>query len=492
MEANKIEANSKEITLNIDGKEVKAKEGSTILDVAKSIGVNIPTLCHIKVLSPFCSCRVCSVEIVDKKGRNRLVTSCNYPVEEGLVVYTASEKTLNTRKLLLELLLARCPKAPKIKELALEYGIQQSRFLSEDENEDCILCGLCTRVCDELIGVQAINFTKRGVEREVTTPYHEFSNECIGCGACVVVCPTKSKRLHLTTYPTLEEDKLRIAARFLKGTRDEDNGVYIEMLSGKSNIDGQDGGMATSLLLSGLEKGLFDAAIVVKRTDGYNSEAVVVENIEDIIQAKGTKYLRVKMMALVADLITKGKRRLAMVGTACEIRSARQIQELLLPKFPDLDLTLVGLFCFEAFDYEKLKSETKRLLSVDLDRADKTQIKKGKFIVITEGKEYSCSVKDLDKAVENGCVYCDDFTSTLADISVGSIGSNDGYSTVIVRSERGNKLLEKLNFAKAEVRKEEITRLSILKKNRAKKYFAPMMQPQPKPDLQFSQDVIKT
>jgi coenzyme F420 hydrogenase subunit beta len=171
----------------------------------------------------------------------------------------------------------------------------------------------------------------------------------------------------------LEEDKLRIAARFLKGPRDEDNGVYMEMLSGKSNIEGQDGGMATSLLLSGLQKGLFDAAIVVKRTDGYNSEAVVVENSDDIIQAKGTKYLRVKMMALVADLIAKGKRRLAMVGTACEIRSVRQIQEILLPKYPDLDLTLVGLFCFEAFDYEKLNSETKRLMGVDLDKADKTQ-----------------------------------------------------------------------------------------------------------------------
>ena len=492
MEANNMEANPKEITLNIDGQEVKAKEGATILDAAKTIGVNIPTLCYIKALSPFCSCRICSVEIVDKKGRKRLVTSCNYPVEEGLVVYTASEKTLNTRKLLLELLLARCPKSPKIKELALEYGIQQSRFFSEDENEDCILCGLCTRVCDELIGVQAINFTKRGVEREVTTPYHEFSNECIGCGACAVVCPTKSKRLHLTTYPTLEEDKLRITARFLKGTRDEDNGVYMEMLSGKSNIEGQDGGMATSLLLSGLQKGLFDAAIVVKRTDGYNSEAVVVENIDDIIQAKGTKYLRVKMMTLVADLIAKGKRRLAMVGTACEIRSVRQIQEILLPKFPDLDLTLIGLFCFEAFDYEKLKSETKRLMGVDLDKADKTQIKRGKFIVLTDGKEASCSVKDLDKAVENGCVYCDDFTSTLADISVGSVGSNDGYSTVIVRSERGNKLIENLNFTKAEVRKEDITRLSVLKKNRAKKNFAPMVQPQLKPDLPFSQDVIKT
>ncbi len=486
-----MEPNLKEIMLKIDDQEVKAKEGATILDVAKGMGINIPTLCYLRALSPFGSCRVCSVEIVDKKGRKRLVTSCNYPVEEGLVVYTKSEKTQRTRKLLLELLLARCPKVPKIKEIALEYGIQESGFWTEDENEDCILCGLCTRVCDELVGVHAINFARRGVEREVTTPYHELSNDCIGCGACAVVCPTQSKRIHLTTYPTLEEDKRRIAEKFLNGTRDEDNGVYNEMLSGKSDIEGQDGGMATSLLVSGLQKGLFDTAIVVKRTDGYNSEAVVVESVDDIIQAKGTKYLRVKMMPLIGELVAKGKRKLAMVGTACEIRSARQIQEILLPKFPDLDLTLVGLFCFEAFDYEKLKAETKRLMGVDLDSADKTQIKRGKFIVLSGGKEASCSVKDLSRAVENGCAYCDDFTATLADVSVGSVGSDDGYSTVIVRSDRGKKLLENLNFAKAEVRKEEVTKLSVLKKNRAKKNFAPIIQPRAQPEVPLAQPVIK-
>src|SRR4030042_4120215 len=98
MEANKMEPNLKEITLKIDDQEVKAKEGATIIDVAKGMGINIPTLCYLKALSPFGSCRVCSVEIVDKRGRKRIVTSCNYPIEEGLVVYTKSEKTIKTRK----------------------------------------------------------------------------------------------------------------------------------------------------------------------------------------------------------------------------------------------------------------------------------------------------------------------------------------------------------------------------------------------------------
>jgi coenzyme F420-reducing hydrogenase beta subunit len=478
---------AKEVTLKIDGKEVKATDGATILEVARKAGIEIPTLCYISSLEPFGSCRVCSVEITDPRGRKKVVTSCNYPVKEGLEVSTKSEKVLKTRKLLLELLLARCPKVKKIQDLAREYGVEKPRFWIEDAEEDCILCGLCTRVCQERVGVYAINFAKRGVEREVTTPYHSFSDDCIGCGACALVCPTNSRRIHINTYPTLPEDIEKIEQQFLKGTKDENFGVYNDMFAAKSSVDGQDGGVATALLISGMQKGLFDAAIVVQRTNGYNSEAVIAENVEDIMKARGTKYLRVKMMSKLGELINKGKKKIAVVGTACEVRAARKIQQIVLNEFPDVEITIIGLFCFEAFDYEKLKEETKRLLGVDLDKAQKTQIHKGKYIVQVDGKEYSCKVRDLNKAVEKGCVYCDDFTARLADISVGSVGSPDGYSTVIVRSYVGKRLLENLDLAKGDINTEEITNLSILKKNRAQKNFAPILQDvqvQPAPQSQ--------
>jgi coenzyme F420-reducing hydrogenase beta subunit len=481
------EMEAKEITLKIDDKEVKAKEGATILEAAKEVGIDIPTLCYNKALSPFGACRVCSVEIVDKRGRKRIVTSCNYPVEEGLAVYTKSEKVLKTRKLLVELLLARCPKVKKIQDLAREYGVQKPSFWIEDSEEDCVLCGLCTRVCDELVGVYAINFANRGVKREVTAPYHKFSDDCIGCGACAIVCPTKSKKIRVNTYPTLPEDIEKIEQQFLKGTKDENIGVYNDIFAAKSTIDGQDGGVATALLISGMQRGLFDTAIVVRRTDGYNSEAVVAENVDEIMKARGTKYLRIKMMSKLGELIDKGKRKIAVVGTACEVRAARKIQQILLQDFPNLELTIIGLFCFEAFDYEKLKEETRRLLGVDLDKSEKTQIHKGKYIVYVDGKEYSCKVRDLSKAIEKGCVYCDDFTAKLADVSVGSVGSDDGYSTVIVRSDVGKRLAEKLDLAKGVVNKEEITKIAILKKNRAQKSFAPLLeavQVQPVPELQ--------
>ena len=471
-----MESIPKEVNLKIDDKDVKTIEGTSILDVAENLGIEIPTLCYHKALSPFGACRVCSVEIVDKRGRKRIVTSCNYPAEEGLTVYTKSEKVIQTRKTLLELLLARCPSATRIKELAQLYGIQEPKFCVEDAEEDCILCGLCARVCEEQIGVYAINFANRGVERMVTTPYMEISDDCIGCGACATVCPTNSKKTRLTTYPLLEEDARKIEKQFLKGTLDENLGVYSNIFSAKSKIAGQDGGVATALLASGMQKGFFDAAIVVQRKSGYWAEAVVAETVEQLMTAKGTKYLRVKMMSKLADLVEKGKRKIAIVGTACEVRVARKIQQLLLKSHPDLELTIIGLFCFEAFDYEKLKETTQKLLGIDLDAAEKTQIHKGKYIVQVNGQEHSISVKDVSAAIERGCPYCYDFTAKYADISVGSVGSDEGYSTVIVRSNAGERLAHNLDSARGDVRTEEITKLAVLKKKRAAKKFGAIIE----------------
>ena len=172
---------------------------------------------------------------------------------------------------------------------------------------------------------------------------------------------------------------------------------------------------------------------------------------------KAPKYLRVKMMSLLDDLVEKGKRKIAIVGTPCEVRAARKIQQALLDEYPDLQLTIIGLFCFEAFDYDKLKDATKRLMGIDLDSVDKTQINKGKFIATVKGNDYSVAVKDLGAAQEHGCTLLRRFTNKYADISVGSVGSPDGFSTVIVRSDVGAKLLENLQVTKGEVNKDEVT-----------------------------------
>jgi coenzyme F420-reducing hydrogenase beta subunit/Na+-translocating ferredoxin:NAD+ oxidoreductase RnfD subunit len=354
----------------------------------------------------------------------------------------------------------------RVKAAEKEPKLPKAKQFAKVKTYPCIRCGACMRVCCNKLSPIVIKeaFDKHDAEKlmELDADY------CAGCGNCNFVCPARiDLRSTMLTYPMLEDDGKTIEQQFLKGTADENIGVYSEMFSAKSSIEGQDGGVATALLVSGMQKGLFDSALVVKRMDGYWAEAVVAENVDDILQAKGTKYIRVHFMSKLSDLVAKGKRKIAVVGTACQVRAARRVQQSILSEYPDLELTIIGLFCFEEFNYWKLKAETKRLLNVDLDRAEKTQIRKGKYIVRVDGKDNSVSVKELNAAVENGCLRCPDFTAVYSDISVGSVGSEDGYSTVIVRSDVGEKLLEKLDLTKAGVKKDEVTKLAIQKKNRA-------------------------
>lgn len=199
------------VKIVIDGEETKVKEGTYILEVAKKLGIKIPALCYFPALEPYGACRLCLVEI-EKSGRKKLVTSCNYPVDEGLIVHTNTEEVLKTRKIILELLLARSSTNKKIKELAEEYGIVTSRFGSG--KEDCILCGLCVRVCKEIIGKEAINFSGRGISRKVSSPFEELPQECIGCGSCAFVCPTGALRI-LETHQTRKIEEINSELEFV-------------------------------------------------------------------------------------------------------------------------------------------------------------------------------------------------------------------------------------------------------------------------------------
>jgi len=175
------------ITFKLNGKEVQGEAGEYILQVAEKYGVEIPTLCHHKALEPAGMCRLCTVELFDGR-RTRFVTACNYPIWEGMEVNTDSEAVHEGRKLIVELLLARCPDVPVIRELAENYGIETPRFKLGDS--DCILCGLCVRMCAERMGASAISMTGRGSDMRVETPFQIKSDVCQVCGACESVCPT--------------------------------------------------------------------------------------------------------------------------------------------------------------------------------------------------------------------------------------------------------------------------------------------------------------
>ncbi|MEA1947420.1 MAG: FAD-dependent oxidoreductase [Thermodesulfobacteriota bacterium] len=179
------------ITFKLNGKEVQGEEGQYILQVAEKYGVEIPTLCHHKALDPAGMCRLCTV-MVSKGSWSRFVTACNYPIWEGMEVETDTEEIHEGRKLIVELLLARCPDVSVIKELAAQYNIEEPRFKKEDDT--CILCGLCVRICEKM-GNSAISLTGRGVDMKVETPFHVQTEVCMGCGACVSVCPTDHIKL---------------------------------------------------------------------------------------------------------------------------------------------------------------------------------------------------------------------------------------------------------------------------------------------------------
>ena len=174
------------ITLKINGLNVTVEEGTTILEAAKFLGFPIPTLCHLDGLSPYGACRLCVVEI-GEEPRAKLVSSCTYPVESGLVVRTSSARVVKARKMVIELLLASCPQSKVIQDLASAHGVRQQRF--RQEYEDCILCGLCVRMCSEQMMAHAIGFRGRGETRSIGTPFDIKSEVCRLCGGCIYVCP---------------------------------------------------------------------------------------------------------------------------------------------------------------------------------------------------------------------------------------------------------------------------------------------------------------
>lgn len=463
------------LKLLIDDHQIETEAAITILDAARSAGIYIPTLCHHPSLEPYGSCRLCTVEI-EKNGRKRFVTACNYPVEDGLRVKTLSPEVLDIRKMIAELLIARCPGEKIVQDLAREYGISRPRFKSDEEK--CVLCGLCSRVCEELVGVSAISFQNRGTERDVGTPYGELSEDCIGCGACALVCPTNAVSERRDIFPVTSQDYKEMEEEFLKRELDDDLGCYAELFAAKTDIKGQDGGVVTALLARGIERDLLDAAVVVQNREIYGAKAALVDDIQGIVEASGTKYMRVHVMPRLIDALKKGKRKIAVVGTPCQIRVIRKLQQkgYFNDEFADAEIFLLGLFCFESFDYRDLRTRAQELLGIDLAKADKIQIARGKYTVTIEGRDYSCSVRELVNEVREGCGFCGDLVSRLADISIGSIGSPDGYSTVIVRSDRGKKLLDGVQFTRGEANRDEIVKLARLKRRNADKNFQKIIE----------------
>lgn len=179
------------ISLNINGRIVQAKEGEYLLSILRKEKIEVPTLCHHGAVEPSGACRMCIVEVTKPEwnGWSDYVTSCLYPAVDGLIINTHSSKVIELRKSIIDLYLARHPKSPEIKEMAAQFGVIQTQFETVVDGDNCILCGLCTRICDTM-GFSAISTVGRGHGKEVAPPLDMQPPDCVGCLSCAKNCPT--------------------------------------------------------------------------------------------------------------------------------------------------------------------------------------------------------------------------------------------------------------------------------------------------------------
>ncbi|RZN36914.1 MAG: 4Fe-4S dicluster domain-containing protein, partial [Methanophagales archaeon ANME-1-THS] len=284
--------------------------------------------------------------------------------------------------------------------------MEMEELVQETKVYNCVECGECTANCP--IAWFEKDYSPRLIAKKalegVIEPREEKIWSCMSCHLCSDRCPSG------VDYPCyfwglraealqagIEEDAYvrELEELFLSGDWDEDIGICREIVGGKTTVEGQDGGIVTSLLIAGLQKGLFERAIVVRKKAGFGAQAIVTENVEEILEARGSKYqFSPTIERLEEAIIEGGKRRTAIVALPCSIYGIRRIQRF----YPDADLYAIGLFCFEVFYYDLLKRMVSELLGIDLEDADKLDVKQGKFVVHIGGEQPACEVKELEAA----------------------------------------------------------------------------------------------
>jgi coenzyme F420 hydrogenase subunit beta len=290
------------------------------------------------------------------------------------------------------------------------------------------------------------------------------SGKCLGCGACVLVCPFNCLE-YVGEKPSLVKEckvcgicaqacpqyewSLPKIENFVFGRErraGEEFGIYRKLAIARTTDNEilkvcQDGGVVTAILLFALKKGIIDGAIVTKKEQKrpFYPRPTLATSAEEILQSGGTKYFYSPNILALAEAIKQKKSSIAFVGTPCQIRAIRKMQTMRLKKYVAPLKLLIGLACSECFSYEELmKNYVRGKLGIDLNRLKKINVK-GKMLIALDSETVSIPLAEVKQYARGSCRFCGDFSSELADISVGGLGL-EGWTFVILRTEKGEDL----------------------------------------------------
>ncbi|NHI92426.1 MAG: 4Fe-4S dicluster domain-containing protein [Candidatus Lokiarchaeota archaeon] len=322
--------------------------------------------------------------------------------------------------------------------------MSQSKFfeLKEKiiETGKCTSCGTCVAVCPahclELHDLKP-NMIDSKESSEV--------NECLECNLCLNFCPRSSYNMEFTEK---YDPKISLGNTFSARTNDKEIKARC-----------QDGGIVTTIIKFLFDEKLIDGALVSKFNKDWKPEPIIIQNKEELKSSSGTRYnispnvSILTLKHLIEDLDLPygdvNKLRIAFVGTPCQILAIKKLQSYKTNSqiFPSNVIKYtIGLFCMENFQYDKIMEEfVSKKLKISIDSLKRMNISKGKLLIQIDGNDepISVAVKELDPYTNSACHYCVDFSNLYADISVGSIGSKSGYSTIIVRNKKGREIFER-------------------------------------------------
>jgi len=293
----------------------------------------------------------------------------------------------------------------------------------------CSHCGSCLAFCDRLVMGEDGPVLKEGKNCEL-------EKGAIRCSLCYSICPNISFSITDLEKKVFGDIKC-----------DPELGCYKKIVKARSTSKeilnkAQDGGAVTSLLTLALEKKYIDSAIVAGRTQDWAPTQILAKTREDLLRSTGSKYSRNELMPKFGEALREKNRKLALVGLGCHITGARKLEELKLAA-TGVDLILIGLFCYESFPHDCLKEELESKLGVSMSDVAKVRIEKGKVSVWTkDGTPHQMRIKELHRCMVDPCLLCSNLTCMFSDISCGSLGSEEGWTTLIVRTEKGMKLLD--------------------------------------------------